>query len=124
MYICSPSQIHSVLFTGTLLPPLVMNKTTFNTVSLWWPPVSSDTQCGEISYVVNRTPAHGTLTRINDTFYRITGLDYNTTYNIIVFPTTDIVGNSYPANITVTTMSLQSMYSYEFNFFINLCINT
>ena len=88
-----------------------MNKTISNTISLWWPPVSSGTQCGEISYVVNRTPAHGTLTSINDTFYRITGLDYNTTYNIIVFITTDIVGDGYPANITVTTMSLQSMNS-------------
>ena len=97
------------LFTGTLLPPLVLNKTFFNTISLWWPPISSDVQCGEISYVVNRTPVHGTLTSINDTFYRITGLDYNTTYNIIVFATTDIAGDGYPTNITVTTISLQSM---------------
>ena len=86
-----------------------MNTTIFNAISLWWPPVSSDVQCGEISYVVNRTPAHGTLTSINDTFYRITGLNYNTTYNIIVFATTDIVGNGYPANITVKTISVQGM---------------
>ena len=88
-----------------------MNKTVFNTISLWWAPVSSDIQCGEISYTVNRTPTHGILTRINDTFYNITGLNYNTTYNIIVFATSDIVDEGYPANITVKTISLQSMYA-------------
>ena len=86
-----------------------MNKTVFNTISLWWAPVSSDIQCGN---TVNRTPTHGTLTRINDTFYNITGLDYNTTYNIIVFATNDIVGEGYPANITVNTIPLQSSYVY------------
>ena len=91
-----------------------MTETVFNAITLWWSPIN-DLQCGVVSYVVSRTPAHGVLTRINDTVYSITGLDYNITYNIIVFATSNIVGIEYAANITVTvkTISLQSMYVLE-----------
>ena len=88
-----------------------MIETVFNTITLWWPPpVSGDIQCGQVSYLVTITPAHGTLRRINDTFYKITGLNYNTTYDITVLATSDIAGDSNPANIIVETISLQSMH--------------
>ena len=70
----------------------------------------------------SRTPAHGVLTRINDTAYSITGLDYNTTYNIIVFATSDITGGEYVANITVSTVSLQSMYLNKYTDIIILLL--
>ena len=87
-----------------------MIETVFNTITLWWPPLSSDIQCGQVSYLVTITPAHGTLRGINDTFYKITGLNYNTTYNITVLATSDIAGDSDPANIIIETISLQSMH--------------
>ena len=99
-----------LLYTAMLLPPLVMIETVFNTITLWWSPVSNDLQCGEVSYLVTITPAHGTLTRISDTSYKITELNYNTTYDITVLATSDIAGNGYPANIIVETISLQSMH--------------
>ena len=99
--------VHTV---GMLFPPLVRTETIFNTITLWWPPVSGDIQCGQVSYLVTRTPAHGTLTRTSDTFYTITGLNYNTTYNIIVLATSDITGDGDTANITVKTISLQSSW--------------
>ena len=95
---------------GMLLPPLVMIETVFNAITLWWPPVSGYMQCGQVSYLVTITPAHGTLREINDTFYMITGLDYNTTYSITVLATSDVGGDSDPTNITVETISLQSMH--------------
>ena len=91
-----------------LLPPLVTIETVFNTITLWWPPLSSDIQCGEVSYLVTITPAHGTLTMISDTFYEVTELNYSTTYNIIVLATSDAAGDGDTANITVKTISLQS----------------
>ena len=91
-----------------------MIETVFNAITLWWSPINN-IQCGIVSYVVSRTPAHGVLTRINATAYSITGLDYNTTYNIVVFATSDLGGDGYPANVTVRTISLQSMY-------LNKCI--
>ena len=92
-----------------------MTETVFNAITLWWSPINNLQQCGVVSYVVSRTPAHGVLTRINDTVYSITGLDYNTTYNIIVFATSNITGDGYVANVTVTvtTISIQSMYVIE-----------
>ena len=92
-----------------------MTEAVFNAITLWWSPINELQQCGAVSYVISRTPAHGVLTRTNDTVYSITGLDYNTTYNIIVFATSDIVGDEYAANVTVTvtTNSLQSTYVLE-----------
>ena len=90
-----------------------MIKTVFNTITLSWPPLSSDIQCGEVSYNVTRIPSHGTLTMISDIFYTITELNYNTTYNITVLATSDIAGDGDPANITVKTISLQSMHKFD-----------
>ena len=98
MYICT---------VDMLLPPLVMIETVFNTIALWVPPpVSGVMQCGQVSYHVTITPAHGTLRQISDTFYKITGLNYNTTYSITVFATNDIGGDSDTANITIFLQSM------------------
>ena len=96
-------------YVGILLPPLVMIGTVFNTITLWWPPVSGVMQCGQVSYLVTITPAHGIVRGINDTSYEITGLSYNTTYNITVLATSDIAGDGDPANIIVEIISLQGM---------------
>ena len=116
------------LSTALFSPPLVMIETVFNAITLWWSPM----QCGVVSYVVSRTPAHGVLTRINDTVYSITGLDYNTTYNIIVLATSDGASDEYAANVTVTvtTISLQSvhlnkctLWLYPVNIWLYVCSN-
>ena len=81
-----------------------MVETIFNGITLSWPSLSSDIQCGEVSYNVTRAPSHGTLKRHNDTFYTITQLNYNTTYNITVRPISDRAGEGDPASITVKSM--------------------
>ena len=81
-----------------------MMEIVFNKITLWWPPLSSDIQCGKVSYNVTRAPSHGTLKRNNDTFYTITQLNYNTTYNITVLPISDTAGEGDPASITVKSM--------------------
>ena len=60
-----------------------MMEIVFNKITLWWPPLSSDIQCGEVSYNVTRIPSHGTLTMISDIFYITTELNYNITLPII-----------------------------------------
>ena len=100
------------------LPPLVMIETVFNTITLWWPPVSGVMQCGQVSYLVTITPAHGIVRGINDTFYEITGLSYNTTYNITVLATSNIAGDGDPANIIVETISLQGMHKCNLMLYI------
>ena len=78
-------------------------------------------QCGEVSYNVTRIPSHGTLTMISDTLYTITELNYNTTYNITVLATSDIASDGDPTNITVKTISLQSMHECNLMIWSTMC---
>jgi len=89
--------------TGIPDPPLLSYQITLNEIILIWIPVSSDTVCGPVTYNVTVMPSHGMVVRINDAIYNITGLNYNTEYNITVYATNNAGDGGKPAIITVRT---------------------
>ena len=61
--------------------------------------------CGPVTYNITVMPSHGMMTMINDTAYNITGLYYNTNYNITVYATNN-AGHGEPTTVTVRTKDL------------------
>ena len=95
--------MHFVFLTGTPKMPVLTNKSTYNEILVSWSPVSSDGECGPVSYNVTVMPSHGMIMRVNDTAYNITGLHNNTDYTITVYAT-NTGGNGTPAIVTVRTL--------------------
>ena len=82
--------------------PVLTHKSTYNEILVSWSPVDSDRVCGPVTYNITVMPSHGMMMMINDTVYNITGLNYNTNYNITVYATNS-VGHGNPAIVIVRT---------------------
>ena len=85
---------------GTPGPPVLTYSSTHNEILVSWSPVGSDRACGPVTYNITVMPSHGMMMMINDTVYNITGLYYNTNYNITVYATNN-VGHGEPATAIV-----------------------
>ena len=95
--------VHHIAFViGAPNSPLLTYESTYNEILISWSPVGSDRVCGPVTYNITVMPSHGMMTMINDTVYNITGLYYNTNYNITVYATNN-VGRGNPAIVTVRT---------------------
>ena len=75
-------------------------ESTYNEILVSWSPVGSDIVCGPVTYNITVMPSHGMMMMINDTVYNITGLYYNTNYNITVYATNS-AGHGEPTTVTV-----------------------
>ena len=92
---------------GTLNTPVLIYKSTHNEILVSWSPVGSDRVCGLVTYNITVMPSHGMMMMmINDTVYNITGLNYNTNYDITVYATNSHGGHGEPATVTVRTRHL------------------
>ena len=58
--------------------------------------------CGPVTYTISVMPSHGMIMMINDTFYNITGLYYNTNYTITVYAASKQC-DAEPSMVTVKT---------------------
>ena len=98
------TSVQFISFTGVLKSPVLTYWRTYNAKIVSWSPVSNDGACGPVSYNVIVNPPDGMVVRVSNTAYKITGLCYDTNYNITVYATNN-VGNGEPATIIVKTPS-------------------
>jgi len=96
--------LHTIAsLTGIPDSPVLSYLITLNEILITWLPVNSDAICGSVTYNVIVMPSHGMVERMNDAIYKITGLNYNTEYNVTVYATNNAGGGGKPAAITVRT---------------------
>ena len=103
--ICICKHTFVLLNLGPPNTPVLTYKSTHNEILVSWSPVGSDRVCGPVTYNITVMPSHGMMMMINDTFYNITGLNYNTNYIITVYATNN-VGHGEPVTVTVRTKDL------------------
>jgi len=88
--------------TGTPSSPVLSYESAVNEILITWLPFGSDTVCGPVTYNVTVMPSHGTIVRMNDTFYNITGLNNDADYTVTVYASNSF-SNGKPAVVTVRT---------------------